>query len=385
MATLLLIVIYIAYIGLGVPDSLFGAAWPAIYTDFAVPDSFAGIVTVLTSSFSLISSLFSARIINRFGTDKVTAVSTTLTAVALFGISFSGNFGFLLLLSIPLGLGAGAIDSALNTYVALHYSAMQLNFLHCFYGVGVSISPYLLSLALGDSGSWRGGYRIIALVQLVIAASTIFALPLWKKVHKDADSADSDKQTTLSTKEILKIKGLPAIWLMFIASCAIEAICTAWGSTFLVMHKGMAVDKAALAVTFYFFGIALGRFVSGLISTKLSTELTMGLGLLLLIPAVILLALPLNNIASLALLLTGLGVSPIYPNLMHLTPKLFGRSVAQSVMGTNMAAAYVSILFTPPLFGAMAKGLSYAILPYCLAILTILLILPLLWILKIKK
>ena len=370
MATLLLIVIYAAFIGLGVPDSLFGAAWPAIYAEFGLPVSYASFVAMTCSICTLLSSLISSRVINKFGTYAVTAFSTALTACALLGISFTGNFWFIALLAIPLGFGGGAIDSGLNNYVALHYNAMQMNFLHCFYGVGVSISPYVLSFALSGSGGWRGGYRWIAFLQITIAAITLLSGPLWRRHRAHMPAAvQEEKPKTLSAKELLRVKGLPAVWVMFFSACAIEMCSGAWGSTFLVEHKGMPVDIAARVVTFYFVGIAVGRFVSGLLSVKLSCQRLILLGVVSIGAALVFLLLPFGPaVAGVGLFLCGLGISPIYPNLMHLAPIVFGRDISQSVIGTQMAAACLGCILAPALFGQIARWIDVGLFPWYLAL-----------------
>lgn len=370
MATFLLIIIYVGYIGLGVPDSLLGAAWPAIYRHFAIPSSFAGFISLATSACTFFSSLASARVINRFGTGVVAAFSTSITALALLGISFSGHWAFLLLFAIPLGLGAGAIDSGLNGYVALHYNAKQMSFLHCFYGVGVAVSPYLLSFALSGEGGWREGYRTVSFLQMGIAALLILSLPLWRKM-RNAEPPEN-KQRVLPLKEIIKIKGIVPIWLMFIASCSVEACCTTWGSTYLVEHRGFDISDAAKTVTLYFIGLALGRILSGLISNYFTPRKIMAIGMAVLAVGIMVLIIASAPIlGGIGLFLIGVGVGPIYPNLMHITPHLFGRDIAQSVMGTHMAAAWAGIMLVPPFFGWIAKNLSQSIFPYFLGLLLI--------------
>lgn len=355
MATLLLIVIYIGFIGLGIPDSLFGAAWPAIYSEWNLPVSYNSFVSLTCSLCTFFSSLLSGWVINRFGTAKVTAVSTAVTALSLLLASLSGNFLFLVLLAIPLGFGGGAIDAGLNNYVALHYNAMQMSLLHCFYGVGVSISPYLLSFALAGQGGWRGGYRWVAFLQIAISAVVILTLPLWKKVAQKP-GMEEEKPVTLTIPQLLKVRGLKPVWLMFFASCTVEYLCNAWGATFLVEHKGLAEADAARTVTLYFVGLATGRLLSGLLSGKLTPKKLVILGESTLVLAVILLFLPIPaKLAWIALFLVGLGVGPIYPNLMHLTPGFFGREVSQSVMGSQMAAATMGFLLTPLIFSPLAQ------------------------------
>ena len=373
MATLLLIVIYIAFIGLGVPDSLFGAAWPAIYGEMSLPVSYAGIMSLACSVCTLIASLLSSRIINRFGTAKVTAISTVMTAAALALASFSGSFWFLLLLAVPLGFGGGAIDAGLNNYVALHYNARQMSYLHCFYGVGVSISPYLLSFALAGEGGWRGGYQWVALLQAGIALTVIVTLPLWKKVAQKPGMVE-EKAVTLTAAQLLKVKGLKPAWVMFFTSCTVEYMCNAWGATFLVEHKGLSQADAAGSVTLYFVGLALGRFFSGLLSGKLTPKKLVILGQGILAVAVAALFLPIPaKLTWTALFFVGLGIGPIYPNLMHLTPGFFGREVSQSVMGSQMAAATLGFMVTPLIFAPLAQICGLVMFPVYLAAMVLLL------------
>lgn len=371
MATILLIVIYIDFIGLGIPDSLFGAAWPAIYTEFGLPISYASFVTVIIYGGTVASSLLSAKVINRFGTSKVTAVSTALTAAGLLGFSFSGGLIWLCLFAVPLGLGAGAIDSALNNYIALHYKATHMSFLHCAYGVGVTLSPYLMALALSDNNDWRGGYRIAFFIQIGITAVTLFSLPLWSKIRRinTHDEEEDAAPRTLKLTELIKMPSVRAVWLIFFGSCAIEFTCGSWGSTFLVQSKGMSAENAAKIITFYYAGIAIGRFLSGILAAKLPSWRIIRIGQITIITAIVLLMLPLPvYVAAAGLFLVGLGNGPIYPNLIHLTPKNFGRDISQSVMGSQMAAASIGIMVMPPLFGLLAQGISTDIFPYFLLI-----------------
>lgn len=369
MATLLLIIIYLGFIGLGIPDSAFGTAWPAIYSELSLPISFSNFFTVTLTVGTFISSLFSAGIINKFGTEKVAAVSTFLTAVGLLGVSISGNFIFMCFLAVPLGLGAGAIDSGLNNYVALHYSAKHMNFLHCFYGVGVSLSPYLISLVIGGSAGWRGGYRLVAVLQFFIAVVLVFSLPLWKKVNTVA-VIEEETPITLPLKEILKIDGLPFIWCMFFAGCSIEAVCNCFGSTYLVEYKNISVESAAKIITFYFLGLAIGRFISGILSARFSEKNIILYGLATIVFAIMIVAFSQSSFsAGVGLFLIGFGVGPVYPGLMHLTPKIFGKNISQSIMGTQMAAASLSTMIMPVVFGFLAQKIGTVCFPYYIGLL----------------
>ncbi len=368
MNTFLLLIIYIAFIGLGIPDSLFGTAWPAVYSEFGIPISFAGFVTVIISCGTVVSSMLSATIINRFGTGKVSAFSTALTAAALVGFSFSGNLWFFCLFAIPLGLGAGAIDTALNNYVAVNYSATHMSFLHCFYGIGVSASPYIMSLVIGGRFGWRGGYRAAFIIQLCIALLLFFTLPVWKKVKPQKDEGQQGAKT-LTLKETIKIPGVRIMCCLFIATCAIECTCGGWGSTFLVEYKHIAAGQAAQIVMFYYIGMAAGRFLSGVLAAWLNNWQIIKIGQGVLGVALILLMLPLSPAVSAAgLFLVGLGNGPLFPNFNYLTPQNFGEDVSQSVMGTQMAAAYVGIMLAPAACGILGQLISMGIFPVYLFI-----------------
>lgn len=384
MTLLLLCVIYIAFIGLGLPDSLFGTAWPAIYGEFALPLSAANCVTLIVSGGTVISSAMSARVINKFGTYTVTAVSTALTAAALFGFSVSKNLIWLCLFSIPLGIGAGAVDSALNNYVALHFSASHMNFLHCFYGVGVSVSPYIMSFAL-SGGNWRGGYRTAFIIQCVITAVIVFSRPLWKK--SDKNFSEEEKSVTLSFAQMIKTPCVKSDLVLFASSCAIECTCGAWSSTFLVESKGFSADVAAKTVAMYFVGLTLGRFLSGVLSSKISSWNLIKSGLIIVFSAIIVLLLPLkSSFAALGLFLLGLGIGPVYPNIMHLTPKNFGKDVSQSIIGLQMAVAYTGITAVPPIFGFLAQKFGMKLFaPFMLVLFVILAISTLFLICGLKK
>ena len=363
MATFLLIVIYITYIGLGVPDSMIGTAWPAIYPELGLPVSAVSCVTLIISGGTVVSSFLSDRIINRFGTGRITAVSTAMTAAALLGFSLSGSLLWLCLSAVPLGLGAGAIDTALNNSVALRYTATHMNFLHCFYGVGVSLSPYLMSLALSNNADWRGGYRTVFWVQLAIAVVSILTLPLWNKV-KAGDEKEEEPAKTVPFRQLARMPAVRAQYGVFIGSCAIESVCLVWGGTFLVSANGLPVDYAARMVTFYYVGMALGRFLSGILTKRFSCWTLIHTGQAITLAAVLLLLLPLAWQAAVAgLFLVGLGNGALYPNMTYLTPRNFGRDISQSVIGTQMAFAYLSIMLAPPLFGALAQWAGVGLFP----------------------
>ena len=368
MVTLLLVIIYICYIGLGIPDSLIGTAWPAIYQEFQLPISYVSIVTMLISFGTVFSSIYAVKVIVKLGTAKVTALSTSLTAIALLGFSCSNHLIWICLCAVPLGIGAGAIDSALNNYVAIHYNGMQMNFLHCFYGIGVSLSPYLMSVALSEDMNWRRGYRIVFFLQMSIAILSIVSLPLWRKV-KNIKTTEDEPAKVLSFREMLKNKKILVVCTIFVTSCALESICQNWGSTFLVNTKGLSADTAAAWITLYYVGLTLGRLFSGLFSTRFSAWQINKAGRAVVLVAILLILLPGHYMATiLGLFLVGLGNGPIFPNMTHLTPELFGKDVSQSVIGIEMAFSYTSHLLTPILFGIIAQTFGTQFLPVYLLI-----------------
>lgn len=372
MTVVLLIVIYIAFIGLGLPDSLFGAAWPAIQASFSLPLDMANYITMTVSGCTVLSSLFSDRIVKKLGTPIVVAASTALTAIGLLCFSFSGNIFFMCLCAIPLGIGAGAIDAALNNYIALHYSAMHMNFLHCFYGVGVMTSPYVMSVLLGRSG-WQQGYRSVFLIQATIAAIMILSFPLWKKVkHKAKEEAEPEVETKiLPYSQMVKMPAVRRDWLMCIAINALEGVGGVWGSGYLVYALGLSASKAAGAITMFYIGMALGRFLSGLLSTKISSWRIIGISTVVMAGGIALLFVPVPAVAIAGLFFLGFGNGPIYPNIMHLTPKHFGEEVSASVMGSQMAAAYFGIMIGPPIFGLLAENVSASLYPVYLTAWTV--------------
>ena len=367
MATILLVVIYIAFIGLGVPDSLIGSAWPAIHTEMAIPVEVVSVLTFLISGCTVLSSMFSARILNKIGTAKVTAFSTAMTAVALFGFSVSPSFWFMMPLAVVLGLGAGAIDSGLNNYVALHFKASHMNFLHCFYGVGVSLSPYLMSWALSNVG-WRGGYRYAFYVQLFIAVLLIVSVPLWKKTSS-AEESEEEKGINLTLLQMAKKAEVRQVWIIMLVTNAIEYACGVWGSTYLVEQKGFEVKHGALALTIYYVGMSIGRFLSGLFSDKISTWKRIGIGCAILAPAIAIMLLPLHGaVTVVGLFLVGLGNGSIYPNMIHLTPHNFGKEVSQSIMGSQIAFAYIGVMLAPPMVSLISRLFGIRIYPVLLAV-----------------
>jgi fucose permease len=317
--------------------------------------------------------MFSAKILNKLGTAKVTAFSTAMTALSLFGFSLTPSFFFMIPLAIVLGLGAGAIDSGLNNFVALHCKASHMNFLHCFYGVGVSLSPYIMSQAFENVG-WRGGYRYAFYVQLGIALLLIFSIPLWKKTIS-AEEADEEAGISLSIAEMIKKSEVRQVWVIMLATNAIEYACGVWGSTYLVEEKNFEIGHGALALTIYYVGMSLGRFLSGLLANKIKTWKRIFIGSVILAPAIVIMLLPLPNIfAVLGLFLIGLGNGSIYPNMIHLTPHNFGKEVSQSIMGSQIAFAYIGVMLAPPMVSFISGVFSIKVYPVLLSILYVVMV-----------
>lgn len=374
MATILLIVIYIAFIGLGIPDSIFGTAWPAIYSEFGAPVYMGSIVSALVSSGTIVCSFFSARIIKRFGTALVSLISTGITVIALIGFRFSPNIYWMFLFAFPLGIGAGAIDTALNNYVALHYKASHMNFLHCFFGVGVTIGPFFLSKALSNESGWRGGYQIITYIQFSIFLVLLISLPIWKKV-KQATESQEEEQEIIPFLQLIKHSKVRLVCLLFLSSCGIEVTCGVWGSTFLVAGKGLEPAAAAGFMTLYYFGIALGRFLSGVFSERLSPLKMVGLGQILVGIAIFILLFPIpNRMAGFILFFIGCGIGPMFPNLLHNTPISFGKEVSASMIAIQMTASYIGILGCPFLFGILAQNISAELFPVYLTVLFVIML-----------
>lgn len=364
---LLLFVIYVAFIGLGLPDSLFGSAWPAVYADLGLPFSFGSFVTLITSVGTVISSLKSDIVIRRWGTHKVTLFSTALTAIAILGTSISGNFLFFCLCAIPLGLGAGAIDTALNNYVALHYTSSQMSFLHCFYGLGVTLSPCILSVMLAGESGWRGGYRTVFHIQLGITFLLLVSNRLWKE--QKTNERDDPQIIALSAREVLKLKGVYPMLALFFTSVALEMTCGAWSATYLVETQQMSSDGAAGTVMFYFIGIAIGRFLSGILAMKLHGWRIIHYSMVVLLAALTLLLFSHDILfITLAFLMIGIGNGPMFPNFCYLTPELFGEEKSTSVMGIQISVANVSMMLMPLCYGFLAQRLSMNIFPYFLLV-----------------
>ena len=375
MFQLLLAIIYLAFISLGLPDSLLGAARPSMYPEFQVPVSYAGIISMVIALGTVISSLMSDRLTKRLGAGLVTAISVAMTALALFGFSFSHSFWVLILWSIPYGLGAGSVDAALNNYVALHYKSRHMSWLHCMWGVGASAGPYIMGFALSHGQNWNGGYRYIGILQVILTFILFISLPLWKKEKKDAASeSDATSEHILTLREIFAIPGAKSVMLMFFCYSAIEQTSGLWASSYLVLHKGVAPETAATFASLFYIGITIGRAISGFITMKLNDTQMIRLGQGIILLGVLALFLPLGSTISLiGFILIGLGCAPIYPCIIHSTPDHFGADRSQAIIGVQMASAYVGTCLMPPVFGLIANNITVALLPAYLILFLVLL------------
>lgn len=381
----LLIVIFICFIGVGIPDSVLGSAWPVIYKELNLPISLAGYISATVSACTIVSSLISDKVIKRFGAGGVTAISTVMTAVALFGFAVTKNPVCFFVMAIPLGLGAGSIDTALNNFVALHYSASKMNFLHCFYGLGIAVSPYLMSASLSVDNNWRKGYVLVAIIQSVISVVAIIALPLWKKAEKK-DFENNSESKILSLSQMFRMPMALMSSCAFFASCALELTAGAWSSSFFVNTKGVSADRAAQITMLFYVGLASGRFISGILTKKLSRWKIVYTSSLVMLSSIVLLMLPLHvTVSSIALFFIGMGIGPIFPNLTHLTPKIFGRDISGSIMGLQQTASYLGIMLMPWTFGLIAENLSTALFPFYLFVLYTIFIFVLLFLGKKAK
>ena len=371
MYSLLLALIYIAFISLGLPDSLLGSGWPVIHTDLNVPISFMGIISMTISGGTIVSSLLSDKLTGKLGTRIVTVISVFLTAFALFGFSFSTQFWMLIVFAVPYGLGAGAIDAALNNYVALHYSSKHMSWLHCFWGVGTIVSPFVMSYALTNS-NWNNGYRIVGFIQLAIAILLLVTLPVWKVHNQSAEK----KQQSIGLIGALKIKGVPFLLIGFFAYCAAEATAMSWASTYFTEVKGISTEKAAQFAALFYIGITVGRFLSGFVTDKLGDKKMIVIGTCILSCGIIALMIPVSYplVSIIGFVVIGFGCAPIYPSIIHSTPNNFGAENSGAIIGIQMASAYVGSTFIPPLFGLFGNHIGFKILPVYLIVFVALMI-----------
>ena len=376
MIHLLLFFIYISFISLGLPDALLGSAWPTMYTEFSVSVSWAGIISIIISFGTIISSLVSDRLTFKLGTGKVTTISVAMTAAALLGFSCSNSFWLLCLWAIPYGLGAGSVDASLNNYVALHYDSHHMSWLHCMWGLGASTGPYIMGYLLSGGAHWTMGYRVIGFLQIILSASLFFSLPLWKERRNTVDVPTDNVQTSrkpLSFAEIFGIPGAKEIMITFFCYCALEQTAGLWASSYLVLYKGIARETAATFASLFYVGITVGRALNGFLTMKFSDSQLIRLGQTIIALGIVTMLLPMSEMVSLiGLILIGLGCAPIYPCVIHSTPANFGAENSQALIGVQMASAYIGTLLMPSLFGLLADYISVMLLPiYLFAILTI--------------
>lgn len=372
MFSILLFMIYLAFISLGLPDALLGSAWPIMYQEFAVPVSYSGTVFMIISGGTILSSLKSETLNRRFGTGKITAFSVLLTAVALLGFSLSRSFFMLCLFAVPYGLGAGSVDAALNHYVALHYSSRHMSWLHCMWGLGASLGPYIMGFVLQRGEHWSRGYFVISLIQIFLTIALFCSLPLWRKHSEDEASAPAPNPTAshiskkpLSLKEIFRIPGAKESMASFYGYCALEQTVGLWAGSFMVLSLGMEEKLAASFVALFYFGITFGRFLSGFFAMKWRDEQMVLGGSAIVFLGICLLFTPRSKAMVLpALILIGLGCAPVYPSVIHSTPHNFGAEHSSALIGVQMAAAYVGTLLMPPLFGIFGRAFGMGLFPY---------------------
>lgn len=361
MYSLLIAIIYLAFISLGLPDSLLGSGWPVMHNELGVPLSYAGIVSMIITGGTIVSSLASDYLTRKLNPGLLTALSVALTAAALFGFSVCSSFWALCLLAIPYGLGAGAVDAALNNYVALHYSSRHMSWLHAFWGLGVTVSPYVMSFCLTHQLGWNMGYRSISIVQIIITAILFASLPLWRS-RKSLSSEESAQAVKLSS--VLKIKGVKHCLIAFLCFCAFEATAGLWASSYMVIHKGIDANTAARFAALFYMGITAGRFLSGIIADKVGDRRMTIIGMCVVLSGIIMMLLPFGSIPALAgLLLAGFGSAPVYPSIIHATPSNFGRENSQALVGIQMASAYCGSTLAPPVFGFIAQYVNIGLYP----------------------
>ena len=366
MVHLLLVIIYLAFISLGLPDGLLGAAWPTMYPGFGVPVSYAGAVSMIVAFGTIVSSLLSDRLTYRFGTGKVTAVSVAMTAAALFGFSACTEYWMLLLWAVPYGLGAGGVDASLNNYVALHYSSRHMSWLHCMWGVGASVGPYIMGWVLSGGAHWSGGYRIVGIVQVCLTIVLFLTLGLWKDRRAEAENAEP-----VPLAKVFRIAGAKEILVTFFCYCALEQTAALWASSYLTLSKGVDAETAAFFASMFFLGITAGRALNGFLTIKFDDKTLIRMGCAVIGLGIGAMLLP-GNMALAGLLLVGLGCAPVYPCIIHSTPANFGPEKSQALIGVQMASAYVGTLLMPPLFGVIAGSIGAWVMPaYLLAILVL--------------
>lgn len=370
MVHLLLAIIYMAFISLGLPDALLGAAWPSMVPELGAPVSFAGVIFIIISVGTVVSSLLSQRLNLRFGPGRVTAFSVAMTAAALFGFASCRTVWQLCLWALPYGLGAGSVDACLNNYVALHYASRHMSWLHCMWGIGASVGPYIMGAVLSAGRHWSAGYHAIGVLQLVLTAVLLLSLPLWRKGD---EQGEGEKAKPLGLKEIFAIPGAKPLLLAFFCYCALEQTMGLWAGSYLALYRGFTPERAAGFTGLFFLGITLGRALNGFLTIRFSDSFLTRTGFVIIALGIAAVLLPLGDAMALAgLVLVGLGCAPVYPCIIHATPARFGAGRSQAVIGILMAGAYLGNCLMPPLFGLIANHISIGLLPpYLLLLLAV--------------
>lgn len=372
MFSLLLALIYMAFISLGLPDGLLGSAWPAIHEEMAVPESYMGIVSMIISGGTIVSSLFSDKLTRRLGTGLVTALSVSLTAGALLGFALSRDFIWLCVFGVPYGLGAGAVDAALNNYVALHYSSRHMSWLHCSWGIGASIGPYIMGWALSTQHGWPLGYSTVFLLQVVLTVVLFLSLPMWKKKGNTTDKTADDYEAPIGVRGAVKIRGVKAMLLAFFSYCALESTACLWASSYLVDRHGMDKPNAATFALLYFAGITAGRFLNGFVADKFGDKTMIRVGWCVQAVGLVLILIPSVYTALVGLCVLGLGCAPVYPSIIHSTPTHFGRENSHAIVGIQMAFAYCGATFMPPVFGVLGQWVGMWFYPVFMGVFALL-------------
>lgn len=371
--TCLLAIIYLAFISLGLPDTMLGSAWPEMHLQLAVPVSYAGIISMLIATGTVIASLTSDLLTRRLGTGRVTALSVALTAAALLGFSLAPSFWVLCLIALPYGLGAGAVDVALNNYVAIHFHARHMSWLHCFWGIGATLGPYIMGACLTGGWGWHGGYRTVGFIQLALTACLFLTLPLWRGARTQVNGASVEQTPSPGALALLRLPGVKADLLALFAYQGLEQTIGLWAASFMVMARGISAQQAATWAALFYLGMTLGRLLSGFLTLRFTDQAMVRLGQGVTALGILLTVLPLGHLTLCAgLLCLGLGCAPIYPSLLHETPSNFGIALSQAVMGLLMACAYVGTTLLAPVFGLIAQNVSIRLFPaYLLLMLVI--------------
>lgn len=370
-----LIVIYIVFISLGLPDSLFGVAWPVVHTEFGISEGFASVYSIIIGVCTGGVSFVSGKLIRKFGTSKVTLVSILVTAVGLVAISFAPNIAVMMISSVIMGYGAGAIDTGLNNFVSLHYKAHHMNWLHCFWGVGVTVSPLIMSVFLGGGGTeWRKGYRVVALLQLLIALLVFFSLKKWRSIEKAEKEEASSEEASAGLFDIMKIRGVLTGILSLGAYCSMEFLLGTWGASYAVNVFAVSPDVAAKWVSLYYGGIMVGRVISGFLSMKFNDKSLIRGGIAVAFIGIIIFALPLGTASLFGFFLIGMGFGPVFPSVLHSVPERFGTKYSADITGYHMGGAYAIGFGVQLLYGFAATKISFVITPFVLIVLCVALV-----------